>query len=655
MDRGGTMKAAHSHSFYSLALLCGASTLQAAAPGPLEQVIVTGSRSEQSILNSPAAVSVITREEIQKSGALTVADVLRARAGLQIRDAIGDGGRGVVVSMRGFGENAPNNTLILVDGRKLNNPTLAAPDLNSVSLKDVERIEILQGGGGVLFGDQAVGGVINVITRAPDKGTLEIEAGGGSHDNRRTALSASQRFDNGIGVRLSAEQRESDNYRDNNASEYLQALALVEYRWADGRVFVEGQQVDDDLEFPGALPESMARDDRRQTLYPQDFADLETRSWRVGGRYVLNANWSAEVEITERDSDGKGFQFADNSTDMQVSTANPRLIGEFDSAHGKTLLTMGYDATNSEYLLDIPDFFYQTDFRQEQRDVYAQVVHPLSQTLQVSAGARRSEVDDENRGSGSRNGDGETVTTASIAWQFSESTRALLRRDEILRYPTVDENGFTLPGVTFLQPQTGVSWETGIEWFNAGGSSARAVLFDLELSDEILYDPSAPGPGADFGLFGANINLDSSRRRGAMVEWRWNALERLSLAGSYTWTDAEVTSGTFDGKEVPYVSEHVGAISATWELGRGVSAFSEYTYSGSRHALGDDANAYSRVDAEGILNMALRWNSTHWQATLRANNLTEENYDTLTSIAYGSRSVYPAPERTVFLTVGYSL
>ena len=137
--------------------------------------------------------------------------------------------------------------------------------------------------------------------------------------------------------------------------------------------------------------------------------------------------------------------------------------------------------------------------------------------------------------------------------------------------------------------------------------------------------------------------------------WRWQALERLSLGGSYTWTDAEITAGTFDGNEVPYVAQHVGALNTTWDVGRGISAFVEYAYNGSRYALGDDANAYSRIDAEGVLNMALRWASGHWNATLRANNLNDEEYDSLTSVLYGERSVYPAPERTLYLTLGYTL
>ena len=65
------------------------------------------------------------------------------------------------------------------------------------------------------------------------------------------------------------------------------------------------------------------------------------------------------MEITERDTDGEGFQFAPNSTDMRVTSANPRLVGRFARPVGIATLTMGFDATNSEYVLDIPEYFFQ--------------------------------------------------------------------------------------------------------------------------------------------------------------------------------------------------------------------------------------------------------------------------------------------------------
>lgn len=650
------------HRLIALAILGSIGTSNASAANSIEQIVVTGQRAEQLAIEAPAAISVITREDIERSGAQSIAEVLRGQAGLQIRDTIGDGARGIVVAMRGFGENAANNTLVLVDGRRLNNPSMAAPDLNSIALGDIERIEVLQGGAGVLFGDQAVGGVLNVITRRPDEAVLNLQAGGGSHDTQRLALNASQRFASGIGARFSAEHRRSDNYRDNNASDYRRAGLVLDYTWQDNRVFAELERIEDDLELPGALPVALARQNRRQSLNSLDFNDIDTTTTRIGGSYALNETWSVEMDLTRRRSDGRGYQSAANDSDTRLSSVNPRIVGRFARPAGTATLTAGIDATDADYTLAIPDFFFRTDIRQEQRDAYAQLLYPLSESVQASIGARRSRVTDRNRVTRQHHDDAETITTASIAWQFRPDMRVLLRRDEVLRWANVDENGFTLPSVDFLKPQTGVSWEGGVEWFGStlGG---RAMLFDLELDDELLYDPAALGPGAVWGMLGANINLKSSRRRGAQLEWRWQTLEQLALGGHYTWTDAELTSGNADGKQVPYVAKHSGAVNATWDIGHGFSLFSEYTYTGPRYALGDDLNAFARVGSQGLLNAALRWNSGNWNATLRGNNLAGRKYDTLTSEWYDpavgtaihARSVYPAARRTVYLTVGYTL
>jgi len=109
--------------------------IQAATEIPA--VVVSAARTEQSTLTTPASITVITREQIDASGARHVAEVLRGQGGVQINDFYGDGSR-ASVGMRGFGETAGSNTLVLVDGRRLNNPDIAAADLNSIALQDVE-------------------------------------------------------------------------------------------------------------------------------------------------------------------------------------------------------------------------------------------------------------------------------------------------------------------------------------------------------------------------------------------------------------------------------------------------------------------------------------------------------------------------------------
>jgi len=130
----------------------------------LNTVVVSATRSEQATVPTPASISVISAQEIEQSGARNVAELLRGRAGIQVSDLFGDGSGGAVFDLRGFGATAGSNTLIMVDGRRLNNGAdIAAPDVTTIALKNIERIEIIQGSAGILFGNQAVGGVINII------------------------------------------------------------------------------------------------------------------------------------------------------------------------------------------------------------------------------------------------------------------------------------------------------------------------------------------------------------------------------------------------------------------------------------------------------------------------------------------------------------
>jgi Outer membrane cobalamin receptor protein len=110
-------------------LNCSLSSAETATP--LEPLVVSATRWETSGIPTAGSLTVITRDEIVASGASRIVDVLRGRGGIQIRDFFGDGSR-ARVDMRGFGDTAGSNTLILVDGRRLNNTDLHDPDLNFI-------------------------------------------------------------------------------------------------------------------------------------------------------------------------------------------------------------------------------------------------------------------------------------------------------------------------------------------------------------------------------------------------------------------------------------------------------------------------------------------------------------------------------------------
>ena len=133
----------------------------------LDEVIVSASRLGAGIAG--ASTTVIDSQEIERSPAQTLPEIIGAEAGVQYRDLFGDrAGAQSIVDIRGFGATATANTLVLINGRRLNDIDLAAIDWASIPLASIDRIEITRGNAGaVLYGDGAVGGTINIVTKNP--------------------------------------------------------------------------------------------------------------------------------------------------------------------------------------------------------------------------------------------------------------------------------------------------------------------------------------------------------------------------------------------------------------------------------------------------------------------------------------------------------
>jgi iron complex outermembrane receptor protein len=271
-----------------------------------EPIIVSATRWETSGIPTSSSIKVITRDQIINSGAKNVTEVLQGQGGVQITDLFGDGSRSII-DMRGFGSAGSANTLILIDGRRINNTDLASPRLNNIFVKDIERIEITQGSSAVLYGDQAVGGVVNIITRRPTEFNAGIELGYGSYDYQSQIGHISHKFENGTGVRVSAERKRSDGYRVNNDTSYDNGFINLSYEGDRSWIFGEYQRTDEDLELPGALTEAQLDVSRKQTLFPDDFNDSTNEVARIGGAFSITPDWDFAAEYTYSKDDVNGL------------------------------------------------------------------------------------------------------------------------------------------------------------------------------------------------------------------------------------------------------------------------------------------------------------------------------------------------------------
>lgn len=620
------------------------------APTLLSPMVVTGTRSAERENRLPAAVTVITQEDIARSGASHVVEVLRASGAAQVTDLYGDGSN-AQIDVRGFGDTAVSNTLILVDGRPLNNPDMGAPDLSSIALKDVERIEIVQGSASVLYGDQAVGGVINIITRSTQKTSARLEGSAGSYSNFGVRAEGSQRL-GAFAYRLSAEERGSDNYRDHNHTEYRNFFGRTEFNYGkDSQVFAEGGYVDQDLQLPGALSPTQMAQDRRQVQpgSDNDFTDTRTKNFRVGIDQDLIGDWKFAAEASNRTSHSNNFAACcgAGTQDREIYEITPRVIGKFALPTGLAQVTLGLDGQKAGWLAS-----YGLKNHQKQQAAYSQLILPLPVALEATVGARIAHVDNEANAYGTpvNFNDTQYASELGLAWRPVKQSRVFARYEKNFRFAKVDEFTYTGPACDPNKPlctQTGKSYEIGSEWTEKRWSIAVS-LYRLDLKKEIAFDPTQP-----FG--GANFNLPNTRRDGQTLRVNWQALQMLTLGASYQHVNARVTEGSLKGQAIPLVASQTATVSADVSLPLALVLHTELAATGNRAFGSDFQNNFGKLAGYTSTNIALSRNTGNWQFTARVNNLFNSEYSEygVASSFAVTPSYYPSPGINGLLTLRY--
>lgn len=196
------------HLSVLLALLASASVVVDAADiSPRDTIVVTATRTEIPLSDATVPVTVITREDIELSLATDLSELLRFEAGIDI-GRNGGPGQATSIFLRG---TESNHTLVLVDGVRMNPSTIGGAAIQNIAPEIIERIEIVKGARSALFGTDAIGGVINIITRRADEGYLEAGVGAGSFASQSGHFSGGDRSTNSeFGVNLNWEH--TDGY-----------------------------------------------------------------------------------------------------------------------------------------------------------------------------------------------------------------------------------------------------------------------------------------------------------------------------------------------------------------------------------------------------------------------------------------------------------
>ncbi|WP_144210772.1 TonB-dependent receptor [Shewanella donghaensis] len=626
-------------------------TQDTSANAEVETIVVIG-RQDASPLNIAANVNVIDQVDIQLSGAVSLTELLRSQAGIQVSD----NNSGTTFSMRGFSASqAASNTLILIDGRRLNNIDIAAPSINAVPLNQVERVEILSGSAGVLYGDQAVGGVINIITKAPNKEGGGLQLSAGSFDTYEAKGDISGLINDNWHYYFAGSYNQSDNYRDNNESETASVLGRLQYQTDIENFFVEVNYFDNDRQAPGALTLAQYQDDPTQAApyTDDDYVHEMTTALRSGYEYQLTKEWALAADLNYSDTLTTNFLWGSaGRIERSLLSFSPKATANYQVDNGDLDIVAGVDLSVGEADFDLA--FTQRNNEQKVASVYVQASVPLTQSLSYVVGGRYSNVTDDlfdqtlypNRVDLDNNAH---AFELGLNYRPSLENRFYIRANDNFRFAKVDEQAYTPVTTIGLDPQTGRSYEAGWDWTTTT-QNFKLNFYRLDLEDEIVYDGGrTDGPQGG----GANVNADASTRYGANAAYDVQIASDWLLGASYDYIDAEFTEGENEGKALSWVAEHNARAYVSYDIAQEWQIFVEGIYTGERYIEGDNANVDPKLSSYVLANLAINYTRNEWTASLRADNLLDKDYVSAGYYSAWGNGYYSGNGRSIRLTAGY--
>ncbi len=578
------------------------------APTELEPLVVTATRTAVREADTLAAITVITRADIERAQANDAAELLRFAAGVEVARA---GGPGQFAAAFIRGGNS-QHTLVLLDGARLNPATQGAA-LQNINPDLIERIEIVRGPRSTLYGSEAMGGVINIITRRPDGARGSLQARGASYETREwVARGSTGGAETAVQAQLSrldargfAPHTDSDAQRahrnitfDLRGDAQLGGLRLDAGLWSaqGSSEYVEDA---DPFCFPCAYTSPAALDFRNRALsIGAQGAPLAGLDSRVSVEHTLD-----DLEVVEGSFSG-------------ARTRNERSAARWQNdwrATPWTRLSLGLESARERT---------HAGGVAETREV-----HTVSLADELYAGAHRallaaSFADHDAFGS-------VALWTAEYGYELGTGTRLSLGAGTGFRAPNVIERYFPGFGNPDLGPERARSYEAGVR--QQLGSALRTELraFRTDYDDLIGFDP-------DTFLAG---NVDRARNEGVELGARWQAASGLAVRVSATAQDPRACDpDCSSGPRLVRRAKRLASLQAVADLGLTELSL-DVLGVGPRADFDSGTFTPATLPGYALLNIGARAPlGAHWSVQAKVENVLDQDYQTVEGYRQAGRS-----------------
>ncbi|MDZ4363251.1 TonB-dependent receptor domain-containing protein [Brevundimonas sp.] len=668
---------------------------QAQEATSVDEIVVTASGFEQRIEQAPASITLISGQEIRSQRAGSIAEILADVPGVDIGGAVGKTG-GLNINIRGLGSDY---TLILIDGRRQNTAGSVTPNgfgetstsfLPPVSA--IERIEVVRGPVSTLYGSDAIGGVINIITKKVGEtwqGTVSANATLQSDDEFGN-LYGGDVYANGplvadllgLAVRGSYLTREQSSLTYENVGGVQTPVTGFGRSSTESEIWTLGARLsltphaDHDL----WLDVDVARqwyDNANSQLgtattaggygnaleFNRDQAVL-AHDWRLGfGELANTLSWGRTETIGRIIPNGVPGAGGPRDLETESVILDTKFSSQFRN-HTYTLGGQYWDAS-------MTDGVAPAAFEFTQWALFAEDEWRFTDTLALTLGGR---YDDHSTFGDHFSPRAYLVWNATANWTIKGGVSQGFKTPRLEQLaPGI--NGFgqqgrlPLLGSPGLQPETSTAAEVSFFYDNRDDFRASLTLFDNQFEDKIASGP--PVVNCAFGVsaanyaagnynqtgctdvgffpnaatFGQSVNIDEAVTRGVEVNARWAFADAWSVSGNYTYTDSEQKSGAEAGLPLTDTPQHMVNAALNWQATDRLSTWVRGEYRSERYrGEGAARTALGDYKAYEVFHLGAAYDLTD-RVTLNAVVYNVFDKDFVSLLPYGTPVVY-APEYT---------
>lgn len=504
----------------------------------LEDMVVTASRVPTQKVDTPADISVITKEEIADQNYASASDALRAIPGVNV---LGSGAKGSSMGQDKILLNGDERVLVLVDGRRMN---LGSSGNSSADwlppVNAIERIEVLKGGSSALYGTDAVGGVINVIMKkGSDIGNhVTVKAAGGSWNAEQYAISASGSNDSGLGLIVSATKERRGEYKFKNANGKSQMLKNSGYD--DTGVIVKlDQKVGEDNRI-GVNFEHINAEGGSPFGYSK-WGTTDSHK-RISNNVALRYDWNESSDEKGYVQVYKNYQHAHFRSPSVSNQSNftDSTVGFEAQQNFKFSETDAFTAGLEYYKTTVDNNALYTGKRDiNNKAIFAENRWEFAPTWQLNTGLRY----DHHSRYGS-----EVTPKVALNKKFDENSNVYLSWGRVFNAPTTDDlfwhqvdssqwGTFYTYGDPNLKPEKGYVWTFGGNTKLNEKTSLSANVFYSKITDAIDWDyTSVPN-------YTLAVNVNKEKRRGLELSLNHDFDDNLSAYASYTYVQVKQDKG----------------------------------------------------------------------------------------------------------------